>query len=198
MKTEYYQTFANYILKFLDEYKKNGIDIWGVSTGNEPFDSYIPFERLNTMGWTPELVSDWIASNLGPTLANSEHNDTRIFVLDDQRVGLPWFVENIFKNEIAKNYVYGIAVHWYTDVLIPPIVLDETHSKFPDKKILMTEACEGKIYIFINYFMRYNQKFCTFSHKKYSCIGSFPLEKKVKLGSWERGKRYILSITQVK
>lgn len=43
---------------------------------------------------------------------------------------------------------------------------------------------------------RYNQ--CTFSHKKYSCTGSFPLEKKVVLGSWERGKRYILSITQVK
>lgn len=37
-----------------------------------------------------------------------------------------------------------------------------------------------------------------FSHKKYSCTGSFPLEKKVVLGSWERGKRYILSITQVK
>lgn len=43
---------------------------------------------------------------------------------------------------------------------------------------------------------QYNQ--CTFSHEKYSCTGSFPLEKKVVLGSWERGKRYILSITQVK
>lgn len=40
---------------------------------------------------------------------------------------------------------------------------------------------------------RYNQ--CA---EKYSCTGSFPLEKKVVLGSWERGKRYILSITQVK
>lgn len=168
LKTEYYQTFANYILKFIEEYKKNGVDIWGVSTGNEPFDAYIPFERLNSMGWTPELVGDWIANNLGPTLANSEYNATHIFVLDDQRLGLPWFVNEIFKNEIARNYVYGIAVHWYADILIPPVVLDQTHNNFPDKKLLMTEACEG----------------------------SFPLEKKVVLGSWERGKRYILSITQ--
>lgn len=148
LKTEYYQTFANYILKFIEEYKKNEVDIWGVSTGNEPFDAYIPFERLNSMGWTPELVGDWIANNLGPTLANSEYNATHIFVLDDQRLGLPWFVNEIFKNEIARNYVYGIAVHWYADILIPPVVLDQTHNNFPDKNLLMTEACEGKIYIY--------------------------------------------------
>ena len=36
-------------------------------------------------------------------------------------------------------------MHWYTDFLIPPKVLDMTHDKFPDKWLFGTEACAGFI-----------------------------------------------------
>ncbi|XP_076767222.1 lysosomal acid glucosylceramidase-like isoform X2 [Xylocopa sonorina] len=169
LKRQNYQIFANYILRFIEEYKDNGIDIWAVSTGNEPLDALIPSNRIPAMTWTPKTVSDWIANNLGPTLRASNHNGTKILALDDQRFNLPWYVSEMFVDERARNYTSGIAVHWYGDRFAPPTVLTETHNDFPDKFILLTEACTG------------------FERTDYP---------KVILGSWDRGEQYILSIIE--
>lgn len=167
LKPEYYQKYAEYIMKFVEAYKNNSLDIWAVSTGNEPINAYIPLDPLSSMGWTPNTVADWVANNLGPTLAASKY-DTKILALDDQRIELPWFIDLMFTNKKAKDYVAGIAVHWYSDFISSPLALDTTHNNFPDKFILMTEAC----------------------------IGSGPLERKVDLGAWDRGQKYILSIIE--
>ncbi|XP_043259524.1 lysosomal acid glucosylceramidase-like [Colletes gigas] len=168
LKKEYYQLYAEYILKFLKKYKEFGIDIAAVSTGNEPGNGVVIVDPLSSMGWTPNTVAKWIANNLGPTLAASEHNRTQILVLDDQRIFLPWYVEEIAKNEEAMKYVAGIASHWYTDFIVPTSVLDQTHDKFPDKFLIMTEACLGT---------------------------GEPLTPVV-LGSWYRGEKYFLSILE--
>jgi glucosylceramidase len=33
---EYYQSWANYYVRFIQEYQKNGIPVWGISVQNEP------------------------------------------------------------------------------------------------------------------------------------------------------------------
>ncbi|KOC59952.1 Glucosylceramidase, partial [Habropoda laboriosa] len=166
LQEKYYQTYVNYLLKFLDAYKSFNISIWAISTGNEPLNAFIPLDPLNTMGWTPKTLGNWVANNLGPSLANSVHNGTLILALDDQRIELPWSIQQLFQNKIAEMYTAGIAVHWYTDDFIPSTVLDLTHNSFPNKFIMLTEACTGTGI-------------------------EFP---KVDLGSWSRGQRYILSI----
>lgn len=92
------------------------------------------------MGWEPETMSKWIANNLGPTLASSPHNKTLLFAFDENRQVLPKFIEPTFRNQNAKKYVAGTAVHWYQDSKTPADVLDQTHNEFPDKLIFMTEA----------------------------------------------------------
>ncbi|XP_076179500.1 lysosomal acid glucosylceramidase-like [Ptiloglossa arizonensis] len=169
LKKEYYQLWADYILRFLHEYKRNGLNIWAVTTGNEPFDTYILNDPLTNMGWTPETMAEWVANNLGPTLADSIFNNTLIMALDDQRFNLPWYIKRVFNNKKAEKYISGTATHWYADDLIPAFVLDQTHNDFPDKFLMMTEACEG--------------------------FDSTP-EEKVILGSWERGEKYMLSIIE--
>ena len=167
LKKEYYQACADYIVKFINEYKKNGLDIWAVTPGNEPTNGLVPFGPLNAMGWTPGTVADWVGDFLGPTLAASQHNRTLILALDDQRSELPLFVQLMWANEKAKKYSAGTAVHWYFDAYVPPVVLDLTHNAFPDKFILLTEASTGSLEI-----------------------------PNIILGSWERGQRYILSILE--
>ncbi|XP_076249036.1 lysosomal acid glucosylceramidase-like [Calliopsis andreniformis] len=167
LRREFYQTYANYLLRFLREYKKNGLNMWAITTGNEPFDTYIPFDTLNTMGWTPYTMAQWVGNNLGPTLAKF-NNSTAILALDDQRFNLPWYMDGVYSDKKAQTYIIGTAVHWYGDPITSADVLDETHYNNPDKIILMTEACTGYL----------------------------PLDTKVVLGSWDRGEQYMRSILE--
>ncbi|XP_011645801.1 glucosylceramidase-like isoform X2 [Pogonomyrmex barbatus] len=167
LKREYYQLYADYIKKFFDAYKKRDIDIWGMTPGNEPLDGFLPFFTFNAMGWTPKAAATWTVDYLAPTLSNANYYPVYM-ALDDQRFELPWYVDKMFRNKNAKELFDGIAVHWYADRLFTPERLIETHNKYPDKFMLMTEAC----------------------------VGSSPFEEKVVLGSWERGERYFLDIIQ--
>ena len=143
LKDDCRQIYANYLVKFLDEYEKNGLKMWAISTGNEPTNALRPNFPLTSMGWTPQGVADWVADYLGPTLESSKHNDTLILTLDDNRIVLPWFVKPMFTNEKSSKYCAGTAVHWYYDADQPSVVLDLTHDAYPDKIILMTEASVG-------------------------------------------------------
>ncbi|PNF36457.1 hypothetical protein B7P43_G15864 [Cryptotermes secundus] len=169
LKSEYYQAWADYLVKFLDEYKKQGLEFWGISTGNEPINGIIPVNRFNSMGWTPWSQRQWIKDNFGPTLKKS-HYTVKLLALEDQRFMLPWWINVLMSDKQVEEYIDGIAVHWYWDSLFPPSLLDRTHNNFPDKFILATEAC----------------------------VGDKPWEfDKVKLGSWSRGEWYMEDILQV-
>lgn len=143
LKREYYQLYAEYIKKFFDAYKERDIDIWGITPGNEPLDGFIPFFTFNAMGWTPNTSAIWSTDYLHPTLSNAKY-DLVYMALDDQRFEIPWYPEDMFKNPKAEKLFSGTAVHWYADTLFSPIRLSQLHDKYPDKFVLMTEACIGK------------------------------------------------------
>ncbi|XP_056630143.1 lysosomal acid glucosylceramidase-like [Diorhabda sublineata] len=144
IKEEMYQSWADYVKKFLDFYKKEGISFWGVSTGNEPTTDLFP-NKVPSIAWYSEQMKKWIRENLGPTMRSSDHSDIKIMANDDSIMSLPSLIEQLFSDEQVKKYVDGTAVHWYMDNLINANVLNETHNEFPDKFILYTEACNGYI-----------------------------------------------------
>ncbi|CAH1363805.1 unnamed protein product [Tenebrio molitor] len=165
-----YQAWAEYYVKFLDSYQEQGIEFWGLTTGNEPSLGIVPFTKINSVGWSPTMMATWIRHNLGPTIRNSSHSAIKIITLDDQRFFLPWFVNIVFKHKTTRDYVDGIAVHWYYDTIFPPSLVKDTHESFPEKFLLATEACRG----------------------------DKPGEKDVDLGSWQRGERYAEDIIEVR
>lgn len=79
--------------RFLDAYAEHKLQFWAVTAENEPsaglFSGY-PFQCL---GFTPEHQRDFIARDLGPTLANSAHRGVRLLMLDDQRLLLPHWAQ---------------------------------------------------------------------------------------------------------
>lgn len=167
LKKEYYQLYAEYIKKFFDAYKERGIDIWGMTPGNEPLSGFVPFYPFNAMGWSPWTSAKWSTNNLVPTLSKAGY-DLVYMALDDQRYEIPWYLNIMFKNSTTKKLFSGTAVHWYFDKNFSPLRLTKLHNEYPDKFILMTEACTGS--------------------------GLF--EEKVILGSWERGQDYALDIIE--
>lgn len=142
LKTEYYQTWADYHLKWLDLMEKNEIPIYAISTGNEPyFAQNTPFIGLY---WLASEQGKWIAQHLGPTVKNSKHASVQIHTFDDNRdILLSWLNELNASAENPMDYISAIGVHGYFDKVTSPTILDETKAQFPDKSILYTEMCFG-------------------------------------------------------
>ena len=166
---EYYQSWANYFVKYLDSYKEEGIDFWGLTSQNEPLDGNIPDFSFNCMGWNATTLADFIGDYLGPALEEAGYAGIKLITIDDQRPFIRQWSRIIMSNPKAAKYVSGFGVHWYTDFLGFAEDLDDTHEFFPDKFIMYTEACTG----------------------------SFPWDlEKVMLGSWYRGQLYISNIIE--
>nr|CAD7423374.1 unnamed protein product [Timema monikensis] len=141
LKPEYYQLWADYYIKYLDAYAAEDIHFWGLTPQNEPDHGHLYYEGFNSMGWSAEQQLDWVVVNLGPALEKNGYSELELMVLDDQRVYLANWVETIFKNETAKKFTSGVAIHWYLDSFSGSNHLDAAHEAFPDKFLLYTEAC---------------------------------------------------------
>ena len=166
----YHKSWAKYFVKFLQEYQKQGLDIWGLTTQNEPSDGMIPDFPYQCLGWTPQLQHDFIAKDLGPALADAGFGHVKLMILDDQRVFLPYWAEAVLKNTSAAKFVAGIAIHWYDDLWVPPAVLDETYRQFGENYFMLnTEACWQDL---------------------------VDRNKSVLLGNWNRAERYFRDIMQ--
>ncbi|KAL3866868.1 hypothetical protein ACJMK2_044121 [Sinanodonta woodiana] len=164
----YYKAWANYFVRFLEEYRKYNITLWGLTAQNEPTDGYIHNFPFQAMGWYPDQQKDFIALDLGPAMKAGGFSDVKLMILDDTRLNLPYWAEKVFSQQSnASMYVSGIAVHWYEDFIAPTLSLDVTHKEYPDKFILATEAC---------------------------ITGNFP--SKVSLGNWENAEKYAHSIIE--
>lgn len=84
-------------LRFLDEYKKEGIDFWCITTGNEPMNGLFWFNKLNALGWNPLKQRKWIGEFLGPAMRLT-HPNTCILTGDDQRYTFPWWLKTVRTN----------------------------------------------------------------------------------------------------
>jgi glucosylceramidase len=106
---KYHQAVANYYSRFVTEYEKQNIPIWGITVQNEP--------AGNTGTWqgttfTPEDERDFLRLDLGPILRR-DHPDLKIMMFDDQRSHLPDWVKPTLSDPASAQYVDGIAFHWY-------------------------------------------------------------------------------------
>jgi glucosylceramidase len=145
LKEEYYQTWAEYHVKYIELMEQQGMKYWAITTGNEPLNGnfFFFFVKFMSLGWSASSQGKWISENLGP-LIKEKFPNLKILTGDDQRYVIPLWLNQMFESyPESRNYIDGIAVHWYWDSLISPKALQETHELIPDKLIIASEACEG-------------------------------------------------------
>ncbi|CCD66456.1 Putative glucosylceramidase 2 [Caenorhabditis elegans] len=139
----YHKSYVTYILHFLEEYQKNGILFWGLSTQNEPTSGSDKKTKMQSMGFTAEFQRDFIKLDIGPALKSSNAGkNVKILILDDNRGNLPKWADTVLNDKDAASYVSGIAVHSYQDDESDKH-LTQTHNNHPDVFIFGTEASEG-------------------------------------------------------
>lgn len=139
LKPEYEETYADYLMRYLEEYKKEGIKIWGITPVNEPHGNNGQWESMH---FTPESQNEFIKKYLGPKLLNSEFKDVKLLIYDQNRDGLEHWADVILGDSETSKYVYGSAVHWYESTFkVYEDVFERVNAKFPDKAIIHTEGC---------------------------------------------------------
>uniref|UniRef100_A0A6P7FPE7 Glucosylceramidase n=1 Tax=Diabrotica virgifera virgifera TaxID=50390 RepID=A0A6P7FPE7_DIAVI len=140
-----YQLLADYYVKFLDLYSMYGISFWGISTGNKPFLAMAEIVGVPAVFWFPDDLSLWIRENLGPTIRKSAFKNIKMLTLDDQRPLLQ-ILPKVLAHYKTLDYIDGIALQSYFDYANNTYLLDRTHTLYPHKFMLSTEAAVGSKY----------------------------------------------------
>jgi glucosylceramidase len=136
---EYNDTWALYFSKYIDAYKKEGIDIWGVTVENEPHGNGNNWE---SMLFSPKEMTDFVQHHLGPKLEKDGKGAVKILGYDQNRAGLKEWVDEMFRDEQSSKYFAGTAIHWYESTYdYFPEALQYAHNKAPNKYLIETEGC---------------------------------------------------------
>jgi glucosylceramidase len=140
---EFYQAWANYYVKFINSYEKEGIPVWGLTVQNEPMAK----QTWESCIYTAEEERDFVKKYLGPTLKKAELGDKKITVWDHNRDLLSQRASTILDDPEASKYVWGIGFHWYEswsggDPMFENV--GKVHEMYPDKNLLFTEGCVEK------------------------------------------------------
>lgn len=139
LRKEYEETYADYLIRYLDAYRSEGIEIWGITPVNEPHGNNGQWESMH---FTPQTQNDFIKNFLGPKLKSGDNASVRLLIYDQNRDGLEQWADLILSDAQTSGYVYGTAVHWYESTFkVYEEVFETVNSKFPDHKIIHTEGC---------------------------------------------------------
>ena len=136
---EYYDTWARFFARYIDAYKEEGINIWGVTVENEPLGNGNNWESMH---FTPAEMAGFVEEHLGPVLEKDGKGDVKILGYDQNREHLHEWTDTLYANEEVSKYFAGMAVHWYASTFdFFPEALQYAHNKAPEKHLIQTEAC---------------------------------------------------------
>jgi glucosylceramidase len=137
---QYKQSWANYYVKFIQEYEKQGISIWGMTMQNEPMAK----QTWESCIFTDEEERDFIKYYLGPTLHKNGYGNKKLISWDHNRDLIFQRTSTLMKDTAAAKYVWGVGYHWYetwTGSAMQFDNLKRVAESFPDKKLFFTEGC---------------------------------------------------------
>lgn len=134
LKPGYYDVYARYFVKYIQEMAKEGITIDAVTIQNEPLHP----GNNPSMYMTAADQALFIKKSLGPVFEAAQIK-TKIIVYDHNADRTDYPV-SILNDPEAARYVDGSAFHLYGGSID---ALAEVHNKFPNKNLYFTEQWVG-------------------------------------------------------
>lgn len=136
----YYQEYASYFIKWIEAFKKEGIEIYSITPQNEPLNRGNSMSMF--MGWKEQqaFIRDALgpqleAAGLSPKIYAFDHNYNYDNMADQNDYPL-----KIYEDPSAAAYITGAAYHNYggnKDELL------DIHNRRPDKELVFTETSIG-------------------------------------------------------
>lgn len=134
LKTEYYDAYALYFVKYVTQMEEEDIIIDAITVQNEPLHG----GNNPSMVMTSAEQTDFVKNNLGPAFEDAGIS-TKIIIYDHNadRTDYPISVLN---DADAKKYINGSAFHLYGGSIS---ALSSVHTAHPDKDLYFTEQWIG-------------------------------------------------------
>jgi len=136
LKPEYRQAWADYFVRYIQEYRKQGVKLWGLTTQNEP-EANSPWDNCL---YSPTEQRDFIRDYLGPTMKRAHLQNVKIMAWDHNRDDMVEYADVIYADPVASRYIWGTAYHWYSDGAYQNMAMH--HDAWPEKPLLSTESCQ--------------------------------------------------------
>lgn len=130
LKPEFYDSYAKYFVKYIEQMKKEGIRIDAITIQNEPLH---PGNNPSLLMVAPDQAV-FIKKNLGPAFKKAGL-DTKI-ILYDHNADRPDYPISILDDPEARKYIDGSGFHLYGGRIE---ALTDVHNAHPDKNIYFTE-----------------------------------------------------------
>lgn len=133
LKKEYYGLWAEYMVRFVEEYAKEGIKISALTVQNEPNAR----QTWESCYYTAEEELEFLLV-LSETI--EKHGlDTKILCWDHNKEGVYDRASVIYPG--AGDKVWGLGFHWYSGEHYD--ALEMLRNVYPDKVLVNTEFCHG-------------------------------------------------------
>jgi len=134
LKTDCYQAFANYFVKYIQAYADNGLPIYAITPQNEPL-----FEPTHypSMKMCAKSQANFIKNYLKPAFVLNKIN-TKILCYDHNWDRPDYPLQLI--DEVGAA-VDGVAWHWYGG---KAIAQTQVKRAYPDKEVHFTEGSGGE------------------------------------------------------
>jgi glucosylceramidase len=133
---EFRQAWADYYVRYIQEYEREGVAIWGVTVQNEPAAT----QTWDSCVYTAKEESDFVRDCLGPALQRAGLGHVKIIIWDHNRDLIVHRASVAYSDPIASKYIWGTGFHWYGQDKFENIQLH--HDAWPDKKLIFTEGCQ--------------------------------------------------------
>lgn len=135
LKTECYDVYARYFVKYIQAMQDLGISIDAVTPQNEPlfFTAGYPCMEMQ-----PEEQAAFIRDHVGPKFATAGIS-TKIIIYD-HNWDRPDYAITILNDQLARQYIAGSAFHAYAGYVT---AMSAVHDAHPDKGLYFTEISGG-------------------------------------------------------
>lgn len=133
---KFYDSFADYFVKFIRAYEAEGVPIHSISLQNEP-----NFEPADYPGMKlePKARADVIGNHMGPRFAGA---GIKTLIWDwDHNWDLPQQPLDVLADSTARRYIQGVAWHCYGGEVPAQSTVHDAH---PDKDAYFTECSGGE------------------------------------------------------
>lgn len=143
LKPEYGNAWANMYVKFIADYKKQNIPIWGVSVQNEPMAT----QKWESCVFSADDERLFVKNHLGPVFHANGLAGTKIIAWDHNRDMVYQQASTILEDKDAAKYIWGIGYHWYETWTGSGMGFENVkrvNEAFPNTHLMFTEGCIEK------------------------------------------------------